>query len=1051
MTTHGLEDLIARLGDDDIMAVVGPATWAKGLTYFRSGRVLDVEVEGDARAVGRVRGSGVTYRTWIEEVGGRLDLTCACTVGRDCRHCVATVLELRDRLRRATPRDSPWRTVLTRIVGDSVVDGEPMGLLVDTHDPSQPMWLTPLRPGAHQRWATRRASWPDISNTQWTSVTADLNPTHVALLREGFRLSRQGDGWRSPNEVTLDSLGDQAGTWLQRLDRAGVTLLAGIDPDVDLVLDPHPWHLRVDVRRVEGGVLVAPLATDGTVLRPHPRVDAATGLLLLEGGARIARITGAADLREGLPADGITVPDEDLAEFQARWLPRLEHTVGVVSTDGSLEADRVPVPTLVATVRPEGDAAVTVRWWVEYTLGAATSRAPLEQAHEDAAVREVRRRVEDAAAPLSLPTDLWQPHLQTLRMPAWRAPEFLEDVVARLTVEGLEWDVSDDVAAIRLDERGMVVDAALEEDDADWFGLRVTVSLSGRQVEMKDLLATLAAGQDHMLVDGVWVALDGERLDRLRELLAEAQLLGDTEGPRTRLSVMQAGLWEELADVADDTHASGEWTRRVSAITGDSDLEALPVPTSTTAHLRPYQVDGHRWLTTLARLGLGGILADDMGLGKTLQVLSAVQALKDDALAQGGSAPAPVLVIAPTSVLGTWAHEARRFFPELVVEVVPSTSRRREGSLASLAHGVDVLVTSYTIVRMEPEEWSGLELSGLVVDEAQAVKNPRTAIHAAICGLRAHWHVAVTGTPVENSVGDLWSILRLTDPGLLPGWKVFNERMRRPIESGGDPAALERLRRLTAPFVLRRTKEQVAPDLPDKTESVLEVELGEEHRRIYDQYLTRERSRILGLLDDLQHNRMDVLASITRLRLLALDPALVDARYSTVGSAKVELLAEQLDQIVPGGHQVLVFSQFVSFLQRIRAVLERRGIDIAYLDGATRDRESVIETFRSGKKSVFLISLRAGGTGLTLTEADYVFLMDPWWNPAVEAQAVDRAHRIGQTHKVNVYRLAAVDTIEGKVLQLQDRKRQLVSAVVDGGGAGSGRITAEDLRALLSE
>jgi len=1053
-TSRTLDDVISSLTDEDIMAQAGPATWAKGLTYFRNGRVLEIEDHDESRAVGRVRGSGVVYRTWIQVADGRLDLTCACTVGRDCRHCVATVLEIRDRLRRARPEESGWRSALQDVVGRSGAPGEDMALLVDTHDPSRPIWLTPLRPGTRQHWATNRATWPDITNVQWTSVTSDLNPTHVALMREGYRISRTGAAWRSPHEVSLEALGDQAGPWLRRLDRAGVVLLADTDTETPLVLDSRPWQLHLDARTTDEGLELTPVATDGRDIHRHPRVDSATGLLLLDGGTHVAQLGDVGDLLEHVPAHGLTVPAADLAEFQTVWARRLDRAVGMVSTDGSFDTASVGRPTVVATVRPEGSSAVTVRWWTEYTVAGSTSRAPIEQSHDDVLVQDIRGRIESAGARLHVAPELWHRTLTTLRFPAWRVPEFLRDVVGALSdVDGLVWDVAAEVREARVDEDGMEIDVSVDRlGDSDWFGLHVRVLVGGHQVEMADLLAALAAGEDHLLVDGTWVGLDGERLDRLRQLLDEARLLTDTDpDAEPRLSVLQAGLWEELSDVVDHTRAAEEWTRRIGAISGEGELAGLPVPPSSLAHLRPYQERGHHWLTALADLGLGGILADDMGLGKTVQVLSAIQALRDDAVARTGAAPRPVLVVAPTPVLGTWAHEARRFFPRLTVTVVPATSRRRELALPDLAQGIDVVVTSYTIVRMEPRDWASQPWSGLVIDEAQAVKNPQTAIHAALVGLDAGWRVAVTGTPVENSVGDLWSILQVTDPGLLPGWRVFSDRFRRPIETQGDQDALDRLHRLTAPFILRRTKEQVAPDLPDKTETVVEVQLGEEHRRIYDQYLTRERTKLLGLLDDFSANRMQVLTAIMRLRQLALDPALVDDAYASVGSAKVELLADQLDQIVPAGHQVLVFSSFTSFLHRIRAVLERRGMDVAYLDGSTRDRESVIESFRSGDKEVFLISLKAGGTGLTLTEADYVYVMDPWWNPAAEAQAVDRAHRIGQTKKVNVYRLAATGTIEQKVLDLQDRKRQLVSAVVDGGGAGSGVINAEDLRGLLAD
>jgi len=434
-----------------------------------------------------------------------------------------------------------------------------------------------------------------------------------------------------------------------------------------------------------------------------------------------------------------------------------------------------------------------------------------------------------------------------------------------------------------------------------------------------------------------------------------------------------------------------------------------------------------------------------MGLGKTVQILSAVAALHAQAPA---SESFPVLVVAPTSVVGVWIDQARTFTPQLRVRVVSETAARRGTTIAQEVEEADVVVTSYTLARLEGEQWKDVRLGGVIIDEAQAVKNPRTATYRVLRDLEAPWKLAVSGTPIENSLSDLWSLLSLTCPGLLPPWETFQQRVRKPIENGADPALLARLTAYVSPFVLRRTKEEVAPDLPDKIVDIVRVDLGKEHRHIYDQYLARERARILDLLRDVDANRMSVLASITRLRQLALDPALVESSYAHVGSAKIEYLADRLDEIVPLGHQALVFSQFTSFLERIRHVLERRGISVVQLDGSTRGRAEVIEQFRSGRAQVFLISLKAGGSGLTLTEADYVYVMDPWWNPAAEEQAIDRAHRIGQTKKVNVYRMVATDTIEAKVVELQDRKRQLISSVMNGTGTGA-RLSEADLRGLL--
>ncbi|MDN5963913.1 MAG: helicase, partial [Actinomyces sp.] len=611
-----LSGLVVHLSDDDIMAMVGPANWGKGLTDFRSGHVLEVRAEDDRRAVGRVRGPGVTYRTWIEAVEGRLDLTCACTVGRGCRHSVAALLQLREDVRRATPQDGEWRSALFDLVGETGMGGEPMALLVDTHDPSQPLWMSPLRPGTHARWVTKRASWLDLTNPQWASVTEELNPTHLALLREGYRYSREGPQWRSPNEVSLESLGERAGTWLRRLDRAGVSLFADTDPLVPLSLDARPWTLALDARSTQEGLLVGVAATDGTTTLATPRLNAPTRLLLLEGGTRIAELRGGENLLENLPTGGLHVPAADLAEFQTRWLPRLRRTAEFVSTDGSYTPEEVSPPQIVATVRLEGSEAMVVRWWVEYTIGSTTSRLPLEQADADPVAQDLRHAIESRAAGLHLSEELWRASLRTLRLPAWRAPEFLERVVAALDVEGLVWDVSEDVSEVQVDPDAVLIDTSLgSEGSTDWFDLRARVLVNGREVELKELLAALAAGEDHMLVDGVWVTLDGERLEHLRALLSEAEMLGDSQGDSLRLSILQAGLWEELEEVSDHVEASQEWVSRVRALSGEGEIFGLEVPPSSTVTLRPYQEVGHRWLTALAGMGLGGILADDMGLG----------------------------------------------------------------------------------------------------------------------------------------------------------------------------------------------------------------------------------------------------------------------------------------------------------------------------------------------------------------------------------------------------------------------------------------------------
>jgi SNF2 family DNA or RNA helicase len=338
----------------------------------------------------------------------------------------------------------------------------------------------------------------------------------------------------------------------------------------------------------------------------------------------------------------------------------------------------------------------------------------------------------------------------------------------------------------------------------------------------------------------------------------------------------------------------------------------------------------------------------------------------------------------------------------------------------------------------------------VLLDEAQFVKNYRAKTYQSARRLRSDFKLAITGTPLENNLMELWALLSITAPGLFPHPDRFSEFYRRPIERAQDPLLMGRLRRRISPLMLRRTKERVASELPPKQEQIVEVVLQPKHMRIYQTHLQRERQKVLGLIDDLDRNRFTILRSLTLLRQLSLDPSLVDDIHAGVPASKIEVLCEQLGELVAEGHSGLVFSQFTGFLSKVRARLEEEDIDYAYLDGRTRNRSAAVERFRSGRVPVFLISLKAGGFGLNLPEADYCFLLDPWWNPATEAQAIDRTHRIGQTKTVLVYRLVARDTIEEKVMELKERKEQLFAAMFGDDALAAVPLSVTEIRALVS-
>lgn len=659
-----------------------------------------------------------------------------------------------------------------------------------------------------------------------------------------------------------------------------------------------------------------------------------------------------------------------------------------------------------------------------------------------------------------------------------------------------------------------------EGNSRDWFGLGIAVKVNNWTVPFAQIFEALDRGADRILLgNGTYFSLRRPEFKTLRTLIAEARELDDAGG-ELRINRHQAGLFSELESLAASVHTTARWDAQVRSllqlVEGLEDAEESteensekgaekasdkgaqdspapqkasrrviaqrPVPTGLQATLRPYQVEGFQWLSFLYEQRLGGILADDMGLGKTVQALALLahaieehRAASERAAERGESIEpfAPFLVVAPTSVITNWAAEAERFLPEAKVVAITETTAGKT-PLAERIAGAHLVLTSYTLLRMDEEAYTGYahtlgqavnEFTGeqsapegwgaLLLDEAQFVKNTGTRAWSIARAMPARTKIAMTGTPIENNLMELWALLAIVADGLFPSARAFRDLYARPAESGEDPAhaaaTAARLRRRIRPLMLRRTKELVAAELPAKNDTRVNLPLAPGHRRIYDTHLQRERQKVLGLLEDMDKNRFTIFQSLTLLRRLALDAALIDPEaYAGVSSVKRDYLVQQLPNLLEKGHRVLVFSQFTGYLKSISTRLAEVGIGHLYLDGSTRNRAEVIEAFTSGQEPVFLISLKAGGFGLNLTEADHVFIMDPWWNPAAEQQAVDRIHRIGQDKEVHVYRLVAEGTIEEKVMQLKESKAALFDAVVGEGEFASAAVTAEDVRELFA-
>ena len=553
---------------------------------------------------------------------------------------------------------------------------------------------------------------------------------------------------------------------------------------------------------------------------------------------------------------------------------------------------------------------------------------------------------------------------------------------------------------------------------------------SGPGAGSVDAAAVVRAWQEGLgivpLLDGGWASLPHDWLRRHGQRIADLLAAREDDGRLARHAL--PALAELCAEL--EHPAPPGLDRLAPLVAGFERLPDVALPADVRADLRAYQREGVRWLAFLKSAGLGGILADDMGLGKTLQAMCIFDT------------PGPTLVVCPTSVIHNWAAELARFRPGLKVCLYHGAGRKLDAS-------ADVTVTSYALLRIDAAKLAGGATGWrtVVLDEAQAIKNPDSQTARAAYGVRAAFRLALTGTPVENRLEELWSLVHFTNRGLLGGRGEFADRFARPISEGRSGVAAD-LRRRLKPFILRRLKQDVAPELPPRTDAVLRVELGDNERAVYDAVRAATRSEVLALMAD-GKGVMQALEALLRLRQAACHPALVPGQKAAT-SSKVETLVAALETAVAENHKALVFSQWTSLLDLIEPALARAELPFTRLDGSTRDRGGVVERFQAdGGPPVMLVSLKAGGSGLNLTAADHVFLCDPWWNPAVEAQAADRTHRIGQTRPVFVYRLVSADTVEEKILVLQDSKRALMDAAL-ADGAAAGGLTKDDLLALLA-
>ncbi|SKC79599.1 DEAD/DEAH box helicase [Krasilnikoviella flava] len=1099
-----------RLDPVAVGDVVGSAAFRRAQGYQRAGMVRTWRWDADACVLtARVAGSGpqpytcrVSFTVGTDGRYAYGSSTCSCPVRADCKHVAAVLLHVGAQPGAADAgkfddgggdgAPEGWRGRLAAVTGVSgarTADADEVaarggGVLpvalrfrLDEAFGDLPTQLS-VRPVVRGRtgWKVApEASWEALATGLY--AFADVRATPAPEVRRWFAdlgsALADGGGFGRARQAWRPLAAGGRGLW---------ALLAEAS-DLEIPLVAHGARDEVRLARVAEARLVVGAAGDGVRLDPVLAFDGAdapagaalgavgdTGLFaadtqdrrtVLRVGPTPRRLGDAA--RELVVVGRVDVPAADVAELFADHLPVLRRAVRVVSS-GSVELPDPPRPVLVAEVGFVSPEHARLAWTFEYSPpDGAVRRVPLDGATSEPvrdpdAEAEIRDKAQAAVRGVAgfERFDL----VARTELRGLDALDLAHAVLPALAATGDVRVAATDVPHyLHLDAAPRVVVSGAPSGDSDWLDLGISVTVAGKELPFTRLFTALARGDERLLlVDGSWLRLDQPVLGRLRDLITEATALSDRPG-KARVSRYDAHLWGELEDLADVVEAAAAWRRALAGLrslaAGGSAPEPAAVPDGVRAVLRPYQREAFEWLTFLWDHGLGGILADDMGLGKTVETLTFLA----HARTQAPGSP-PFVVVAPASVVGNWVDEAARFTPDLRVVAMPATARTLGTEVADLAAEADVVVTSYAVFRLEFDAFDALDWGGLILDEAQVAKNPRTRAHETARLLGAPFKLAITGTPLENNLMELWAVLAIVAPGLYPSMHRFKAETARVVDAAAaddDPQvvaagnrALARLKRRIRPLVLRRTKEQVAPELPERTERVLRVPLTPDHRKVYDTHLQRERQRLLGLLEDFDANRVAIFRSLTTLRRLALDASLLDDAYAHVGSAKLDVVTDELTEIAAEGHRALVFSQFTSFLRRVEERCAAAGLPVVYLDGATRRRADVVRSFRDGDAPVFLISLKAGGVGLNLTEADYVYLLDPWWNPAAEAQAVDRTHRIGQTRNVVVTRLVAQDTIEEKVMALARRKAALFDAVLDdAAGTFARALAADDVRGLL--
>ena len=1107
-----ISDALSTLSDRGLRRLLGARTFLRGLEYFRRRVVEDITIN-EMTASGTVRASdSEPYPVLVELTPDGIKSQCNCPAyakgGQHCKHVAALLISVRDQARGTAPRPNPPpMPALLPQTAHAGGGGDAPSKRLRRRDrrgrvqPASTMGAMGGPPSAPHSQSSSQSSDRGDSRvtTAFTAVTAqDATARQTGLGawlppegskgggRVEFRLHVRLDG------ITVTVLDTEKRTPvlpsqvlnLQALfptpDRDALRLLARFEsgnprhPAVDLrgedvadllpllegqrvLLEPslmqlrfgdEPLKPRFDLELVGGDTIIVKVSFEraGDKRRfsllqggwfegwPSWQIDTQEGI-----ARRIDKRVSPAAMRRLRRSPTIGEPMRELPRIIMQGLPKIALEVGAELPELSQVAD---VVDLLPTFRMRAGGSLID---AQVQLFAAYGEEEIEVRADGISLPVIIQPPEEGmkrARCIRVDIAAQQQAAVKLNALGLKPDETGESFVAsgdaaiRFWSEGLaelpdDWDlfVPEDLVDTQVRHKPIGIFAKVTSG-MDWLNVKVSYESEGIAVDRDELRRCIAQGKKYVrLEDGSFAAFDPDNMKAMME--REVEIL-TAAGKTGRLALAHAGRVQELLLQAQGSSVTASARELFQKLGSIEEIEATKKPRNLKATLRPYQDSGL-------------VLADDMGLGKTVQTIALLLAVKQE------EKQIRTLIVAPTSVVTNWERELARFAPTLSVALWHGADRKEQAEAVKEA---DVVITSYALLRRDEEFLSKLDLTYAILDEAQHIKNPMSATAAAAKRLHSKRRLALTGTPIENRLSEIWSIFDFVSPGLLGPLDRFEQRYSRPIEAG-DYKTAQRLRSTIHPFILRRTKSEVAKDLPEKIETDQICDLTGEQRNVYLAVAREVRAQVLGEVErvGLAKSQIQILAGLTRLRQAACDPRLLGLPrdYSDEDSGKLVALRELVSNAVEGGHKVLVFSQFVMMLKIIEKAMKEDSVPYEYLDGSTKDRQARVDNFQNNPSvPVFLISLKAGGTGLNLTAADTVIHFDPWWNPAVEQQATDRAHRIGQTKVVTAYRLVAAGTIEEKILLLKAKKRELVASVLSEDAGGAKKLTKTDLEELFA-